>query len=484
MILGGAIALTGLLVSLLVTWTLVTRTGRLGLDDVRDAHRKFHHAPVSRLGGLGVVLAYGIVFLVLGWLYPDEIWSDWWPVALTSLGFFALGFIDDLYPLGAKRKLLGQMALAIAAYCIGLRIVMITTPAGDASWSLGGASLLITVLWLIAIPNIINLIDGMDGLATGLGVFVSATLGAVLFASGQQVAGLLCLGMMAALLGFLIFNFPPAKIYLGDGGAYFLGAFIATHSMNASQKGSVAAMFFVVLIALGLPILDTTVAILRRGFIGLPLFHADANHVHHYLQRTGISKRRTLVVLYTCCVAFCLIGLTIFWSQGIVLPTILMASFLGVVIVAKRLELFEQWAKLRAKGYQVLKRRHQIRRAHAISNYLMHELKHCETNEEFGQLFDLAASRLGFVSDQYSSGSERQRVEREMSEAYVSIKIDNPGNPMLRLFVPAASRDGLNWRLMAECLYPPFVAAQHHFNGNGGRNGHAHRPHKQRENIR
>ncbi len=464
----GIMALVALLVSLLVTWWLVKKSGQLGLDRDRDLHRKFERAPVSRLGGLALVVSYGVIFAILG-VWRPETWGGWWTVVLTCVGYFALGLIDDLHPIGAKRKLIGQVVLAIAAYALGLRIEIITSPAGDASWSLGGASLAVTVVWLVAIPNIINLIDGMDGLATGLGIFVVSTLSVVLFASHQDVAALFCLAMAAALLGFLLFNFPPAKIYLGDGGAYFVGAFIATHSMMGSQKGSVAAMFFVVLIALGLPILDTAVAILRRGFIGLPVFHADAHHVHHYLQRSGASKRRVLVILYGCCLVFCGIGLTIFWSQGVILPSVFMAVFLAMVIGANRLALFEQLAKVRAKGYQVLKRRHAIRRAHASANYLMHELEHCETLDEFSRIFESAAARLGFVTERerfladHSENGDQTDQTDQTEEAFLPVEIANPGNPRLRLYVPSETRGHQNWRLVGHCLYPPFAAAQHRF---------------------
>lgn len=456
MIFAIVIALIGVSFSCSLTWVLVRRSGRLGLDNGRDAHRKFEKAPVSRLGGLSLGATFALVFLMLA-LAPvgASVWRDWLPVLLVCLGFLLLGLIDDLFPLGAKRKLLGQVLLALLGYAVGLRIDVITSPAGDVSWSLGGASLLVTVMWIVAIPNIINLIDGMDGLAPGLAFFVSATLCAVLFVAGQTFAAILCLGMAAALLGFLVFNFPPARIYLGDGGAYFIGAYIATVSMQVSQKGSVTAMFFVVLIALGLPILDTSVAILRRGFVGMPLFHADAHHVHHYLQRTGFSKRRALLVLYACCLAFCGIGLTIFWTQGIVLPTLLMAAFLGFILVAKRMEIFTQWSKLRSKGFRVLRRRRQIRRAHAMATYLMHELEHCRSKEEFDQLFDMAIARLGFVPSAVTLDS--------CSDGPFKLDISNPGNPQLCLFVPRSGSEEGIWRLMGNCLYAPFVEACYRF---------------------
>ena len=430
-----------------------------GIDGQRDAHRKINHLSVSRLGGLSLVCGYLSGFVLFAMTDPEAV-DEWMAVIVVTSAFFLLGFIDDIRPLGARTKLLGQFAIALGAFALGLRIDTVTTLSGETGALLGAASLPITVLWLVAIPNVINLIDGMDGLAAGIGIFVCGMLALLAISGGQVLAAVTCLALLGALLGFLFFNFPPAKIYLGDGGAYFLGAFIATHSMMTSQKGSVMAIFLVTLIALGLPIIDTAYAIVRRGVRGLPLFHADAHHIHHRLQRRGLSKRRSLFILYGVCIVFCLAGLAIFWNQGVMIPIAAAVFFFMALFGAKQLGFVHQWSGLRSQTIRALQRRRDVKRAHRTAIYLMDELEHCNSKEEFLYLFSVSALRLGFLP---APSNTAQLEEPEPKNSLFEIQILTPGSPGLRLFVPERLRHAGNWTLTAECLYAPFVEAHSRF---------------------
>ena len=433
---------------------------RKGVDGQRDAHRKFNHQNVSRLGGLCLVCGYLSGFVLFTLVAPEAAGDEWLAVIVVTSGFFLLGFIDDIRPIGARLKLAGQFAIAIGAFELGIRIDGFTSLDGETKALLGAATLPISVLWLVAIPNLINLIDGMDGLATGVGIFVCSMLALMAISGGQVLAAVTCLALVGALLGFLLFNFPPAKVYLGDGGAYFLGSFIATHSMMTSQKGSVMAVFLVTLIALGLPIIDTAYAIARRAIRGLPLSHADAHHVHHRLQRRGFSKRRSLFILYGICIVFCLTGLAIFWNQGVMIPIAAAVFFFIAIFGAKHLEFVQQWSGLRAQTIRALKRRRDIKRAHRTAAYLMDEMEHCDSSEEFFRLFSESASRLGFLPD---ASSASQREDAESEDKLFKVKTLTPGNPGLHLYVPERLRYEHNWVITAECLYAPFVKAHSRF---------------------
>ena len=280
----------GAALCLCATLTRVVLSRQKGIGfDMPDGHRKSHDKVISRLGGLPIfiTLLAGLAFAMLNLpTFP----SDWWPLLLCNTLVFIIGFLDDLKPLGAKWKLLGQIGAAAILYALGESIDVLSSPFGSGSIALGWWAPVVTILWLVAIPNIINLIDGMDGLATGFGLFLCVTLAFVGHFSSRADVVMMAALMAGALAGFLMFNFPPAKIFLGDGGAYLIGFFIASVSLSTSQKGYVVGALFVMVVALGVPILDTLFAILRRAVRGVPLFRADAEHIHHRLILLGYSK--------------------------------------------------------------------------------------------------------------------------------------------------------------------------------------------------
>ena len=331
--------------SALVTWWIIHRDFALA-KDAPDALRKSHSGSIPRLGGFPIFLAISLastLFLALGIIELER----WWPFLLCNTLMFALGFVDDLSPVGAKVKLLGQVGVSLIAYALGLSIEVLSIPVGDGDVHLDALSLPVTLFWCVAITNIVNLIDGMDGLASGIGLFLCLCLGVVGFLAGQIGVALLALVMAGGLLGFLIFNLPPAKIFLGDGGAYLLGFFIATLSMQSSNKGTIAAALLVVMIALGLPILDTAFAILRRGIRGVPLFRADAQHIHHRLLSMGYSKHSALLVLYGACAVLSIIGLSVFLTRGFMIPIAGAAVVLFALFTARYLGYVSDWRKFR-----------------------------------------------------------------------------------------------------------------------------------------
>jgi UDP-GlcNAc:undecaprenyl-phosphate GlcNAc-1-phosphate transferase len=363
---------------------------------------QFHHAPESkgipRLGGLCLVAAF-LASMGLGlWLHDFRPFAsrDFWIIVGSSLAIFLVGIVDDLQPLGAKKKLAAQILIASSVYFFGLQINTFKNPFTQEGIELGSLALPITVLWLVAITNLINLIDGMDGLAGGIGVFLMALLAWVGMATENGFYSLVCVGTLGGLLGFLRYNFPPAKVYLGDGGAYFLGFLIGLLSIQTSNKGTVVAGLAAPAIALALPIIDTTLAILRRGFKGLPLFRPDLDHIHHRLMRRGFSRTRAVLVLYAFSVVALSFAIGVFLFSGQHMPI-----FAGMAAMAL-IGLLSYWGlipKLRsgfalAQSYWRL--RSHSRYALSLSQWLQLEAERCRSVDCLWKEYEFVTRKLQF----------------------------------------------------------------------------------------
>ena len=223
-------------------WALIPIIRRRAMKNGRSARgSEFHHThqvAVPRFGGLALAAAFVVVALSIAFFIPTASTSIKirLVIVLGALAMFGLGFWDDLRPIGAKIKLLGQFAIASGVYFGGIQIEMFRNPFTNGELVLGVFGYFATVLWLVVLTNLINLIDGIDGLAGGIGFMLMCLLANVGMGVDSAFSTLLSAGMAGALLGFLYFNFPPAKIYMGDGGAYFLGFLIGLHLQPAAQS--------------------------------------------------------------------------------------------------------------------------------------------------------------------------------------------------------------------------------------------------------
>ncbi len=207
----------GFVIAVLTTpWVIRLAHSGVGMD-IPDESRKRQATPIPRLGGMPLMLALSLGLIVILLREPART-AEWFPILIGAALMYGLGLCDDVKPLGAKVKLIGQVAIAALVDWLGLRIETLSLP-GVGLIELGGWSGPVTVFWLIAIPNVVNLIDGFDGLAGGLGMIMALTLGIVGLFTGHFAVTWFAFVMAGALLGFLVFNFPPARIYLGDGGA-------------------------------------------------------------------------------------------------------------------------------------------------------------------------------------------------------------------------------------------------------------------------
>jgi UDP-GlcNAc:undecaprenyl-phosphate GlcNAc-1-phosphate transferase len=379
--------------ALCVLWVL-RRSGVLGMD-TPDGRRKLHEQPTSRIGGAPIFVSL-LLGLAVMMVTQRMAWWNWMPVLLCNALIFSVGLIDDLKPLGARVKLGGQIVAALALFAMGLSIDVLSNPFGEGWVALGWWSLPLTLLWLVSIPNIINLIDGMDGLAGGFGLFLALTLAFVGYISNQADVVLASLVMAGALGGFLFFNFPPAKIFLGDGGAYLIGFFVASVSLKSSNKGSIIAALLVIIIALGIPILDTAFAILRRAVRGVPIFSADAEHFHHRLILLGYSKQRALAAMYAVCLVLSLVGISILLTKGLALPVAGAILFLLAIGTARYLGYVRSWTNLRQQIAQTMERRRRLEHVRAHARVLEFDMEKCETLAEFTELLLIRFQWIGF----------------------------------------------------------------------------------------
>jgi UDP-N-acetylmuramyl pentapeptide phosphotransferase/UDP-N-acetylglucosamine-1-phosphate transferase len=315
---------------------------------------------------------------------------------VSCLAMFGLGFIDDLKPLGARKKLLGQIVIAAAVCHFGVGIQTFKIPFTGHIIPLGSWGSVLTVLWLVGITNLINLIDGVDGLAAGIAMMLMVLLGYVGHATGNFQ--LVIAGMGGALLGFLRFNFAPARIYLGDGGAYFLGFLIGVLAIEGAHKGEIMAALSPPLFVLVLPILDTCLAILRRGLRGLPLFRADRRHLHHHLLNTGLSHRKVVLIFYSVTFVFLAMGMAAYWSRGQLVPMLSGLAVLVVLLGAGRFQFSRGWFAVGRIIKTCLNMRQEIEYGICLSRWLALEGSRQRGVENLWQTLVIIADKLGFTS--------------------------------------------------------------------------------------
>lgn len=268
---------------------------RVGAMDVPKETRKIHNKPMPYFGGLAIYVA----IISCMFVYMPHNSTNYYIMAGATIIVLA-GVIDDMYDMPAKVKLLIQILAALVAIKGGVQIHFITNPLSETgmSYLFNGLSFIITLFWIVGITNTINLIDGLDGLASGVASIAATTLLFTAARLGHDFIVMQCAIIAGASLGFLPFNFNPAKIFMGDTGSLLLGYMLAVTSVSGMVKSVAAIALAVPVFALGLPILDTAFAIIRRYLNKKPIMEADKDHLHHKLMRFGLNQRQTVLVMY------------------------------------------------------------------------------------------------------------------------------------------------------------------------------------------
>ncbi len=315
-----AVALTPL-----VRWFAI-RVGAVSMPRARDIHQR----AVPRLGGVAIAIAFFAPIFALSFI-DSSVAETLRATPRLSFGLLAggailggLGVADDTIGVRAQNKLAVQFLVAIFAYAMGFRIDAIAVPLFGV-WEMGIFALPVTALWIVGIVNAVNLIDGLDGLAAGVIFFAALTNFIIAVIGGGEVfVAVVMASIMGAMVGFLFYNFNPARIFMGDSGSYFLGFLLATTSLTgAMQKTSTAVSLLVPMVALGVPIFDTLFSMLRRTLERRSLFSADRGHVHHRLIDMGITHRRAVMLLYGVSILLMVSAIAISlgrsWESGVAL---------------------------------------------------------------------------------------------------------------------------------------------------------------------
>ncbi len=313
----------------------------LGVIDRPSERSVAHRVGIPLLGGLAVAGGFSIgLFVALRIEEPPVASSHLMGMLLGGAIILMLGVWDDRYGLGATAKFTGQLTAAVVAIASGFQMGHFTEPISHVSFMLPTPVVWITSdLWIVGITNAVNLIDGLDGLATGVSAIICVALIVILAQAGELFGFCIGLALLGSLLGFLPFNFPPARIFLGDTGALFTGYMLALLSLEGYRQVTVIT-FVVPLLALAVPIIDTGLSILRRARTGRNPFRADQLHIHHRLLARGASARGAVLQFYFFTACFALIAVSFTDLHGyvaaaclvvVLLLTLRLLSNLGVL---------------------------------------------------------------------------------------------------------------------------------------------------------
>ena len=290
--------LTALVISFLMTPVVKTFAYKVGAVDVPKDARRMHKVPIPRLGGLAIFIGFMVSVLVLGGVRGN---SQLQSILLGSVIIVVLGVVDDICPLPAMLKFVVQIAAALIPALNGVVIQAFSNPnifSESLYWVLGPLSVPFTVLWIVAITNAVNLIDGLDGLANGVSAISATTMLVIALLASEAEVAIVMAALVGACVGFMPYNLNPAKMFMGDTGATFLGYILATMSIQGLFKFYAIISFAVPFLILGLPIFDTAFAFIRRLAHGQSPMHADRGHIHHRLIDMGLNQKQAVATLY------------------------------------------------------------------------------------------------------------------------------------------------------------------------------------------
>ena len=320
-----------LVVSYLLTPGVKKVAIKVGAVDRPNA-RKVHTHVIPRLGGLAIYIGFMAAVLFCVPLHHELI-----GMLLGCTAIVAIGIWDDICNIPARVKLVGQIAAVCIPVAFGIQIEWLTNPFGDILVLPEVIAVPLTIFWIIGFTNTVNLIDGLDGLAAGVAFIASISMFLLAVNLNQFLPALIIVSMAGAALGFLQYNFNPAKIFMGDTGSMLLGYTLAVSAVLGLVKTAATVALVVPIIALGLPILDTTFAIIRRRMSGVPIFQPDKGHLHHRLLALGMTQKQAVLIMYFVSMILGIVALfvaNVSYQTGIVTVLVVLAV---IIYSAKRI---------------------------------------------------------------------------------------------------------------------------------------------------
>ncbi|HJE83154.1 MraY family glycosyltransferase, partial [Megasphaera stantonii] len=328
------------LIALIVAYVLTPGVKKLaikvGAVDKPNA-RKVHTHAIPRLGGLAIYVGF-----MAAVLFCVPVRHELLGLLLGCTAIVALGIWDDICNIPAKVKLVGQIVAACIPIAFGIQIEWLTNPFGTLIVLPELVAIPVTIFWIIGFTNTVNLIDGLDGLAAGVSFIASVSMFLLAYTMNQYLPAMIIVAMAGAALGFLQYNFNPAKIFMGDTGSMLLGYTMAVAAVLGLVKTAATIALVVPLIALGLPILDTLFAIIRRKMSGVPIFQPDKGHLHHRLLALGMSQKQAVLIMYFVSIVLGIVALfvaNVSYQTGIATVLVVLAV---IIYTAKRLGILQK----------------------------------------------------------------------------------------------------------------------------------------------
>lgn len=420
------------------------------------SERHLHEAPLPRLGGVAIFGAFVISLgaaVVVASFRPELAFGSSLRVLTTILVpaclVFLLGLYDDIRSVGPYAKFTVQTIAAAMLWLGGLRIVHLPVLFGfrEFPWYVG---LAITVLWVLGITNAFNLIDGLDGLAAGSALFSTLVVFVVALLSHASLVALTTIALSGAVLGFLRFNFNPATIFLGDSGSLVIGFLLSALALEGAQKAPTIIAVAIPVVSFGLPILETSISVLRRLISGRPVFTADREHIHHKLLQLGLSHRQVVIVLYAVSALFALLSLFLLWPTGSSLGLVLAVVGTGVWLGVQHLG-YPEFGEIRRVAQRTLDQRQIVINNLAIRRATA-ELKVARDYQQICRILVAAFSANDFdaieinvkpLLSEYQSLGEFEGIP--FSNGEVHFRWNRPGT----LLLPGTSR---TWSLTLDLL--------------------------------
>jgi UDP-GlcNAc:undecaprenyl-phosphate GlcNAc-1-phosphate transferase len=423
--------LRAFLFSLILTPIIRDVFSALHIVDQPDGTRKLHRYAIPRVGGIAVAISYFVSYYLAS-LQPGGLTATQTSLAVSLLPpatvVFVIGLIDDFVGLRPWQKLAGQLAAACMAYWAGVRILSVAGHATGDWWSF-----LATVLWLLACTNAFNLVDGLDGLAAGIGFLATCTIFTAAALQHNAALAAATLPLAGCLMAFLCYNFSPATIFLGDCGSLLIGFLLGCYGVIWTQKSLTALGVTAPLIALSLPLIDVLLAVARRVLRRQPIFGADRGHIHHRLIDRGLHPRRAVLVIYGVCAiaaAFSLLQSS--------------AGSLYIALPVGGLFVLAAWIFIRRLGYSefILAGRflrlgafQRILSAQLALDSLTTALSAAETIEDWWLAIRLHYSKLGFsaVHVHLDGAAYREWPAHVAGPEYWSIRIPLSGTEFIEM---------------------------------------------------
>lgn len=410
--------------ALILTPLVIRSAGALKLYDSPDDERRVHEEPVPRLGGIAVYLAAAVVACLL-FIRAAPLFITPGPEGDAQIRFltgaflgsallFLVGLVDDIRGLSAGVKLVGQIAAALIAYYFGAHLDTIAMGYGQGI-STGFLGLPLVLLWIVGVTNVFNFIDGLNGLAGGVAVVACAAIIIAGLALGNFSVLLPAVALAAAMLGFLRYNFPNARIFLGDSGSLSVGFLLAVLLLQASRSQYGAVILVIPLLALFVPLIDGLLAILRRWLRKAALSGADARHIHHRLLALGISPGKAAMLLWGLAAAMAGFGLLIALTAPFVATSVALLGLVGLSVLVIYGTNLLAYHELIVAGEVLISAPSRARRV--ISDQIMATdlvalIDGSASLEDVASLLEESAGQFGFLAMELSGEDVRAREIR------------------------------------------------------------------------